>query len=220
MQMIGTAIHTKWLRLLKRLTVLVLAVVMITVLGQTAASLHAVVGYSDAPAIIEGDLILVNRLALGLRFPFRNRWLLEWGNPARGEIVLIRVPHASYLALKRIVGMPGDTIAIVDHHLVVNGQEANYADVPPDRYVELHRDRVLGSRLETEDIGPVRHIVSYTPGLRTLSRYGPVTVPEGHYFLLGDNRDYSRDSRSFGPVPRADILGRMITRLTTRDPFL
>ncbi|MBI2837890.1 MAG: signal peptidase I [Acidobacteria bacterium] len=213
--MSGSATHTRVKRLLRRLTVTVLAVVVITVLGQTAASLHAVVGYSDAPAIIEGDLILVNRIALGLRFPFRNRLLLEWGNPARGEIVLIRVPRASYLALKRIVGMPGDTIAIVNHHLVVNGHEAIYGDVPPDRYVELHRDRLLGSRLETEVVGSVRHIVSYTPGLRTLSSFGPVTVPEGQYFLLGDNRDYSRDSRSFGPVPRADILGRMVTRFTT-----
>jgi signal peptidase I len=173
---------------------------------------------SMKPSIIEGDRILVNKLAYDLKVPFTTWHILKWGDPRRGDIVVFFSPEPDRTRLvKRVVGLPGDVIEMHDNRLLVNGKALDYEPVSPGSFDLLSPDDKNGSKFLTEDLPGHDHPVMVASDPRRtqpLSSFGSRLlgpdgkIPSGHYFLMGDNRDNSRDSRWFGPVPRDLIVGR------------
>lgn len=166
---------------------------------------------SMKPTILEGDRILVNKLAYGLRLPFTFRWAARWSQPRRGDIVVLFSPRTRDRLVKRVVGVPGDTVEMRDNRLFINGVPAEYG--PPDRatveqIAESDRPR---RRFASERLAPSKaraHAVMSTPHRPAQRTFPAQRVPAGHYLVLGDNRDESGDSRSFGFVPERLIVGR------------
>jgi signal peptidase I len=116
----------------------------------------------------------------------------------------------SATVFKRVIGCPGDTVVMHDNHLEINGIPLQYVQVDESGYRDIARENKLGAIIERETgIGPP-HLMTYTPGTGADATFGPVHVPDGHYFLMGDNRGNSRDSRAYGSVPRQSILGKVI----------
>src|SRR5262249_17779722 len=155
---------------------------------------------SMKPTILEGDRIFVNKLAYDLKVPFTTWHLATWGDPQRGDVVVLFSPRDGTRLVKRVVGLPGDTIELRDNRLLVNEIELSYSR--PDPLASKDVPAPPPARhLVTEKLGTHAHPVMITPGRLSPRWYGPVRVPAGHYFLMGDNRDESFDSRLYGFVP-------------------
>jgi signal peptidase I len=163
---------------------------------------------SMKPTILEGDRIFVNKLAYDLKVPFTTRHLAQWSNPRRGDVVVFFSPRDGMRLVKRVVGLPGDTVELRNNGLVLNGQPVEYGPIAE----EVLRDLVVADRASsvfgTERLAGHRHAVAAIPAVSALRTFGPHLVPEGHYFMMGDNRDNSLDSRYFGPVERKRIVGQ------------
>jgi signal peptidase I len=163
---------------------------------------------SMKPTILIGDRIFVNKLAYDLKFPFTGWRLATWGDPDRGDIVTCWSPENGSRLVKRVVGVPGDRIAMQGGRLLLNGQPLQYQPAAEDSILPLMGEDAQGKLFYTEDLGGVRHAVAYEPGKRSIRDFAPVTIPEGKYFMMGDNRDNSADSRYFGFVDRSEIIGQ------------
>lgn len=172
---------------------IVVMIVVLTAFRSAVADWNDVPSGSMRPSIIEGDRILVNKLAYGLKVPFTTWHLARWNVPERGEIVVFNSPVDGTRLVKRVVGVPGDVIQMIDNHLLVNGQPVRY-DVRNGHIVET--------------LGEMKHEIQVIPQVRALRSFGPVAVPAGRYFMLGDNRDNSHDSRFYGTVGVDQIVGR------------
>jgi signal peptidase I len=163
---------------------------------------------SMIPTIIEGDRIFVNKLAYGLRVPLTYTWIGRWDEPERGEIVVLHSPEDGGRLVKRVIGVPGDLIAMQSNRLYINGEPVSYGR-PTTRMGDIPGGgRRLQQILATEQLGDHAHPVLATPAAQAKRSFGPIRVPSGHYFVMGDNRDLSADSRVFGFVPRDQIVGR------------
>jgi signal peptidase I len=173
---------------------------------------------SMKPTIVEGDRILVNKLAYDLKVPFVERPLLVWGNPKRDDIVVFRPPTDETLFVKRVVGVPGDRIEVRDNRLFVNGEPAAYEPLNDATRQQLSPREQAGHSFAAETVGGRTHPIMTTPGQPGAENFGPVTVPPGQYFMMGDNRDNSLDSRFFGFVARERILGRATAVVVSLDP--
>jgi signal peptidase I len=171
---------------------------------------------SMRPTLLEGDVVFVNRLAYDVKVPLTDFTLAATGDPQRGDVVTFHSPKDGMRLIKRIVGLPGDTIALRDDVLYVNGVAARYSD--PERVTEdvPGWGKVPAFRV-TERVAGSSRVVQYLPGVRARRDFGPVTVPQGSYFMMGDNRDDSADSRYIGPVARHLITGRTSRLLVSAD---
>jgi signal peptidase I len=169
------------------------------------------------PTILEGDLIYVDKLAYGLRVPLTLHRLASWSEPQRGEVVVCLSPADGTRLVKRVVGTPGDTVQMRGDVLLLNGRPLAYHFTGRELPVHLPGAQEAAGIVELEDLGRTTHPVVSIPGIRARRSFGPVVVPEGHYFLMGDNRDLSRDSRHFGMVPREAILGRACAVILSFD---
>lgn len=162
------------------------------------------------PTIVEGDRILVDKSAYGLRIPFTTVRLTRGADPQRGDIVIFPAPGDGTVLVKRVIGLPGDSVQMRDDHLLINDAPADYAplgDVAAD--AELPRaTAALAHDYLAEKLGSREHAIMLLPERSADRSFGPVTVPEGQYLMLGDSRDNSRDSRYIGFVPRDSIVGR------------
>lgn len=158
---------------------------------------------SMRPTLLEGDYIFVTKYSYGLRLPVINAEIFETGRPGRGEVVVFRLPSdPSVNYIKRVVGLPGDTVVYRDHQLTVNGEPVPKRQVPDDGAREA-LDRYV------EVLGGHEHGILLSE--RGFSRgEGMYRVPEGHYFMLGDNRDNSQDSRFIGMVPEQNLVGHAV----------
>lgn len=166
---------------------------------------------SMKPTILEGDRVFVNKIAYDLRVPFTTLRLAEWGDPERGDIVVLLSPENGRRLIKRVVGRPGDVLVLRNNRLYVNGESASYEPLDGEFWERLRPHQPFQRRLAWEGIGDERHPVMVTPELHTpWGDFGPIEVPAGQYWMMGDNRDESRDSRVIGPVPRELILGRAV----------
>lgn len=174
---------------------------------------------SMKPTILEGDRVFVNKIAYDLRVPFTTWRLAEWGDPGRGDVVVLLSPENGRRLIKRVIGVPGDVLELRRNRLFVNGKPATY-DVLDGEIATRVRPRQRFRRLLAwEGIGGERHPVMVTPALHTpWGDFGPIEVPPDQFFLMGDNRDESRDSRVIGYVPRELILGRAVGVAFSIDP--
>jgi signal peptidase I len=163
---------------------------------------------SMKPTILEGDRVYVNKLAYDLKIPFTTMHLAEWGNPQRGDIVVFYSPHDGQRLVKRVIGLPGDTIELRNNVLLLNGEQVEYEAVKEDLLRDVAGIDAERLHFTREDFPNRPHAVATWPEVPAKRNFGPVTVSEGSYFMMGDNRDNSFDSRYFGPVERKRILGR------------
>jgi|SRR5581483_3996325 len=170
------------------------------------------------PTIIQGDRVFVNKLAYDLKAPFTTRHLAQWGDPKRGDIVVFFSPADGERLVKRVVGLPGDQIELRNDHLFINGRASEYEPAPADTGKDLPSDK-LGARLFAEEAanGIREHPVMILPQIMARRNFGPLTVPAGKYFMMGDNRDNSSDSRYWGVVDRKAIVGRATAVVMSLD---
>jgi len=161
------------------------------------------------PTIVEGDRIFINKLAYDLKIPFTTVHIAQWADPQRGDIVVFYAPDDGLRLVKRVIGLPGDLLELRDERLYINGAALSYAPLPGDELATVYASELLGEHVHTMQIQPGRH---------ALRSFGPVTVPQDSYFMMGDNRDNSRDSRYFGFVPRVQIVGRALAVVASWDP--
>ncbi len=158
---------------------------------------------SMKPTILEGDRIWVNKMAYDLRLPFTHWSLYRFADPERGDIVIFDSAVADKRLVKRVIGLPGDRVSLFNNRLSINGETLSYV-ADPDALG-------LGVRDFTdplEILGPVTHRVRFQQGGSPMASFAPVRVPDGHYLVMGDNRDNSADSRVIGFVPREEIVGK------------
>jgi signal peptidase I len=205
-----------WLK--RHLSVVLFVVVALGILPSYLWS-YSLKGASEAPTILVGDIFIVNRAAYDLRLPYSSITLLHWGSPRRGDMVWALLPAHVGLAIKRVIGLPGETIELQENRVIVNGSPR---PVQPLNTIDLGwvpSAHGMGSTVVMED----GHWAAYTPGKSRYRNSSPIQLGPGEYFLIGDNRDNSFDSRGFGPVSRSSILGKTIAvlamgpRLAKRD---
>ncbi len=171
---------------------------------------------SMRPTILEGDVVLVNRLAYDFKVPLTNMSLASLADPRRGEIVTFSSPKDGTRLIKRIVAIPGDTVEMRAGVLLINGAAAEYA-----------RESVLPEPLDgggsvlsihaIERIAGDEHPVQFLPAVHAMRDFGPIVVPGDSYFMLGDNRDNSEDSRYIGAVARRLLIGRANRLIVSAD---
>ncbi len=203
-----------WRDWLRSIVFIVLAV---TAFRSAVADWNDVPTGSMKPTILEGDRIVVNKLAYDLKIPYTRWQIAQWGDPARGDIVVLSSPVDGKRLVKRVIGLPGDTIAMLHNRLVVNSDPIVYSPIDPDLLIAFDpqgSNRVVAA----EELDGNSHAMMITPGARTLQSFGPIEVPSGQYFLMGDNRDESFDSRHFGLVDRGQIYGRALAVAGSVNP--
>jgi signal peptidase I len=175
---------------------------------------------SMIPTLLVNDHILVNKLAYGIRVPFTKRWLIEMGQPKRGDVVVFRsVDDDSYFMIKRVIGVPGDTIEYTDGgQLIVNGEPVPHEPLGDQSTVEAQApfypvtEDDLSASFSQLDF--FRDQINDRKFRSLLSkdayrwRLPPLKVGEGKLFMMGDNRDNSKDSRSWGELPQENVLGK------------
>jgi len=184
-----------------------LVVLLMSLFRSVVADWNTVPTGSMKPTILEGDRILVNKMAYDLRLPFSHISLLELSEPKRGEIVIFDSEKAGKRLVKRVVGLPGDVVAMRGNRLYLNGQWLDYrGPAEGEGYVDLK-----------EELAGAEHSLRLQGQGSSLSNFGPVAVPPEHYLVLGDNRDRSADSRVHGFVPRREIVGRSDTVVVSLD---
>jgi signal peptidase I len=148
---------------------------------------------SMQPTVEIDDHILVNKVAYGLRVPFSTRYVTRFAGPAAGDVVVLDAPDEDKVLLKRVVGVPGTRVEVRGGRVRIDGKLAP---------VEHHGDELY------EQLGAADHALRLTRGGGP--DWGPVTIPDGRYLVMGDNRGDSRDGRFFGLVAREAILGRAV----------
>ena len=200
------ALASRWWRQEIR-PIVIIALVMFSI-RSSLADWNVVPSGSMQPTILVGDRVLVNKLAYDLKVPFTTWHIAEWSNPKRGDIVVFFSPKDGTRLVKRVIGLPGNTVELRDDRLIINGQPVDYTTLEPQIPRQLSdSDRAHGI-FATEQLPTHAHAVMAINGIPAMRTFGPVQVPDGHYFMMGDNRDNSFDSRYFGTVDRGQIVGR------------
>lgn len=181
--------------------------VLVCVRSSVFASYHVPTG-SMNPTILEGDFFFTNKLAYRLKVPFTKTSVFEWSIPARGELIIFKFPeNERELYTKRVIGIPGDIIEMRRGRLVINGRAV-------DREPAGTKD---GKTLYKESLNGREYTIQHIPGRNYMADMPPVTVPDGHLFVMGDNRDNSYDSRGWGCVPLGNVEGELIVRWFSFD---
>jgi signal peptidase I len=158
---------------------------------------------SMEPTLVINDFILVNKFHYGLRLPVARTKIFDLQVPKRGDVMVFFPPNDKRYFIKRVIGLPGDNIRLINNVLYINGEE-----MPQELRASIPRGRPTQFIMEETLPDGSKHLMKKQFFPSVLSRKIGVTVPEGHYFVLGDNRDKSSDSRSWGFVPEANIVGK------------
>lgn len=218
----GKESKQKVVRFLKQARSFVFVVLVVLSFRSSIADWNDVPTGSMKPNILEGDRIFVNKLAYDLKVPFTTWHLAEWDDPERGDVVVFYSPADGVRLVKRVLGVPGDVLEMRNNRLYINGKAADYQ--PLDAATAGDLVRQLGgearlAELANETFEGLNHPLMTKPWSPSDFRsFGPVTVPPGKYYMMGDNRDNSNDSRYYGPVNRGQIVGRASTVVLSLDP--
>ena len=160
---------------------------------------------SMVPTLKVGDFILVNKWTYGVRLPVLRTKVIDVSAPERGDVMVFFPPHEDRYFIKRVVGLPGDKIHVLNGVLYVNGKKMIQTLLPEP--ANAPRSVVM-----TENLTGVEHQMQKRTSPTRLSQNYSAVVPQGHYFMMGDNRDNSSDSRVWGPVPEERIVGKAFAR--------
>jgi len=211
MKRIANKIWREWLR------PFALVFIIVVPLKSAVADWSWVPTGSMKPSILEGELVFVNKLAYDLKVPFTTLHLSTWGNPVRGDVVVFYSPKDGTRLAKRVIGLPGDTVALRNDVLYLNGLPQQYSVTDSAPFLrDVFED--ANPVVAIEHLEACDHYVMSLPGRQALRNFGPFVVPPDQYFMMGDSRDNSADSRFIGPVPRAKIVGRVPRVILSFDP--
>lgn len=177
----------RWAQVRREVVALSVCIAVVLLTRASFADHYVVPSGSMQPTVEIGDRVLVSKVAYGLRLPLSDTWVTAWDAPSRGDVVVLESPESGIILLKRVVGVPGDTIAVREGELVIGGQKM-----------------AIQGTIET--LGNKSHEISFESGGGP--DFGPTRLPEGKFLVMGDNRGNSRDGRMFGLVDRERILGR------------
>jgi signal peptidase I len=173
---------------------------------------------SMIPTLEVGDFILVNKFAYGVRLPVIGTKIMDVDTPERGEVMVFIPPHENKYYIKRVIGLPGDSIRYEDKNLYINGELID------KEYVgQITVDTSVGDlpgTLYNETIGGVEHLTQLIDAVGRQRARTTWVIPNDHYFMMGDNRDNSSDSRVWGAVPEENIVGKAIAIWMHKEPGL
>jgi len=173
---------------------------------------YALTASSESPTLNRGDRIIVNKASYGLRLPYSRVMLFRARSPERGDMVLVRLPNGRTVAPKRVVGLPEETIELKENRVLVNGRGLPVRPLNRVDFNWVDPSNRIGSVVAEEE----GHWISFTPGAGPYRTCAPVKLDRGQYFVIGDNRDVSADSRIWGPVPESRILGKVVMAIHKR----
>jgi len=197
--------HQKLFAILKTNKQFIIFILLMSVFRSAVADWYSVPTGSMQPTIKEGDRIVVNKIAYDLRFPFTDISLLSLDTPKHGEIIVFESKAADIRLIKRVVGLPGDVVAMRNEKITINGRSLSYQPYSLDN--SNQNEQILG--YSTERLGQITHRINIDKAAsNSLSSFSSVTVPTGHYLVLGDNRRHSADSRVYGFVPHHELRGK------------
>lgn len=190
-------------KIFEELRIFLAMLLVVSSLRSALADWNDVPTGSMKPTIEIGDRVVVNKLAYDLKIPFTTIELMKWADPRRGDIVVLFSPVDGTRLVKRVIAVPGDTVAMSENQVFVNGKAAKWSPMT------AVQDDDQGLTLVTEEtLFGRKHEMMLTPHVSAVRSFGPVKVPPGQYFVLGDNRDNSNDSRFIGFISRKSIVGR------------
>ncbi len=201
----------------KEIRPLVITILVMFAVRSSLADWNDVPSGSMKPTILEGDRVFVNKLAYDLKVPFTTLHIAEWSAPHRGDIVVFYSPKDGTRLVKRTIGLPGDVVELRDNRLLINGEQLNYKPIAEELLHDVAPMDRANSIYASEQLPGRSHLVAGIPAVPARRDFGPVHVPEGSYFMMGDNRDNSFDSRYFGVVKRERILGRATAVVASLD---
>jgi len=196
---------------------LILLIVCVTTFRSAIADWNDVPTGSMEPTILVGERIFVNKLAYDLKLPYTRERITRWSEPARGDIVVLFSPEDEKRLVKRVVAIPGDTLAMRNNRLYINGGWVSYERASDDilQQTQATKARKIVYR---ELLMDCEHMVMFQSAIAAPRSFGPIVLPDHQYFVMGDNRDLSADSRSFGFVNGERIVGRVESIVASVDP--
>lgn len=198
------------------------AILIATSFKSAIADWNVVPTGSMLPTIVEGDRIFINKLAYDLKIPYTTKHIATWDDPKRGDIVVFYSPADGTRLVKRVVGLPGEDLELRNNQLFINGKKLDYERFGMQEagkfnpYVKKEQVGLL------ENLSTMEHPIMITPSQYAPRSFQKITVPENSYFMMGDNRDNSADSRFFGFVDRSRIVGKakaIVISLNIHDKY-
>ena len=190
--------NIRLLEILREHRSLIFFIVLMSIFRSSLADWNTVPTGSMKPTILEGDRILVNKMAYDIRIPFTHTSLHKRSDPSRGDIIIFDSEASGLKLVKRVIGTPGDIVELRNNVLHINGVQLSYKNI----------SSTPSTHDQSEDLFGIKHSVRIRKTGSSVSSFNPVEVPSDYYLAMGDNRDNSSDSRVIGFVPRAEIVGR------------
>ncbi len=193
------SMHKNIANALKESRIFIALILLMLVFRSSFADWNAVPTGSMKPTIVEGDRIWVNKLAYDLNIPFTHISVKNFANPERGDIVIFDSAKAEKRLVKRVIGLPGDSVSMINNLIYLNGEPLKY------KIVSSHLNDIILEEQLTQSTHKIR---LERPIQNRADSFTPITIPEKFYLVLGDNRNNSADSRFIGFIPREEIIGR------------
>ena len=195
-------------KLWKEWRLVLLFAVMFIGFRSAVADWYVVPTGSMQPTILIGDRVFVSRLAYDVKIPFSSIVVDRNADPQRGDLAVFASPYSDEQLIKRVIGLPGDVIEVRDDRVIINGEVSQYTADGEFAAAIRTQDFSLDADRYIERLPEIEHPILQVPNVNVPRSFAPVTVPADHYFMMGDNRNNSKDSRSYGPVPRELLIGR------------